>query len=89
MSDIAVIYTEITKEDDPIGGIWSAQPFAMTHVEWVPALDHEERVKTILLEVEGYVQTIREIEVAAARGHIDEVQWLAARALAHNPEDEE
>lgn len=83
MSDIAVIFTEITKEDDPIGGIWSAKPFAMTHVEWVPRLDHEEQTEALRRDCEAYAETIREIRTAAARGHIDEVSWLAARALAH------
>lgn len=72
MSNVAVIYTEITKEDDPIGGIWSAEPFAMTHVAWVPAEDFD-----------AALETISEINAAAARGQLEEVQWLAARALAH------
>lgn len=72
MSDVAVIYTECTKEDDPIGGTWSAQPFAMRHVAWVPSEDFD-----------AAIDTIREIKTAAARGHTDEVLWLCCRALAH------
>lgn len=77
MSDVAVIYTEITKEDDPIGGIWSAEPFAFRHVAWVTADDFD-----------AAIETIRQIDAAATRGDLSEVRFLAARALAHtNPGD--
>lgn len=72
MSDVAVIYTECTKEDDPIGGIWSAQPFAMRHVAWVPSEDFD-----------AAMETIRQINAAAESGDLDEVRFLAARGLAH------
>lgn len=72
MSDVAVIYTEITKESDPIGGIWSAAPFAFRHVAWVPAD-----------EFDAAMATISQILSAAERGDFDEVKYLAARALAH------
>lgn len=72
MSDVAVIYTEMTKETDPIGGIWSAAPFAFRHVSWVPSDDYD-----------AAMETIRQINIAADRGDLDEVRFVAARALAH------
>lgn len=42
----------------------------------------EEHIDALRKEIEAYVETIREIQTAAARGDFDEVRWLAARALA-------
>ena len=78
MSDIAVIYTEMTKETDPIGGIWSAEPFAMTHVAWVTAEDFD----AVDDERNALIETVEAIKAAAESGDLDEVLWLAARALA-------
>ena len=40
-------------------------------------------------ECKSYAETIREIQIAAARGQIEEVSWLAARALAHEEDAED
>jgi len=53
----AVIYTTVTKEDAPIGGLWSAQPFAMRHVAWV-SLDDYEEVRAALQMTAGCLSSL-------------------------------
>lgn len=78
MSVPPVIYTELTTRGDPLGGIWSEKPFAFAHVVWVP----EDAFSKVKAENEAWAETTREILKAAERGDVDEVRFLAARALA-------